>query len=86
MFDDEYRAHLYDKRDVVGVDAPPPTEKFVLKHSFRFFYGTKNDKAMWTYDIKLALAVTQHEAEALIAWLNMPGLTLKPSPVKEPDG
>lgn len=76
----KYLASLRDKRDLVGVDAPPPIEKFVLKHSFRFFYGTKNDKAMWTYDIRLALAVTRHEAEALIVWLNLSGITMKPAP------
>jgi len=56
-------------REVGGIHTPPAIEKFVLKNGKKYFYGMKWAEVVWTYDIKLALAVTKYEAEALISWL-----------------
>ncbi len=78
----KYLAELYDKRDLVGVDTPPPTEKFVLKQGHKFFYGTKNNKPVWTYDVRLALSITRHEASAFAAWLGLKEDAVHPAPAE----
>lgn len=44
-------------------------DKFILKCQHRYFYGMKKSQIVWTYDILLALQLTDIEAEAITGWL-----------------
>ncbi len=50
------------------VDSVP--EKFVLKNRHKYFYGIRNSATLWTYDIRLALPLTQIESDAIACWLD----------------
>lgn len=62
---------------VSGIDAPTIIEKYILQNGKIYFYGTKNSEAVWTYEKRLALAITKHEAEALAFWLRTIGITVE---------
>jgi hypothetical protein len=44
-------------------------DKFVLQHNKKYFYGFKNSEAKWTHEIRLALSLSEIEADALMQWL-----------------
>jgi hypothetical protein len=71
-----YREDTPEFIERLGIDAPPPIEKFVLQSDKKYFYGIKKSETMWTYDVKLALAVTRYEADALAFWLGSFGHTV----------
>ena len=69
--------HRYDVDDI--------PDKFVLKHGKKFFYGFKRSEVKWTHEMRLALEITDIEAEALSVWLEQFGtpVTKFPAPKKE---
>jgi hypothetical protein len=44
-------------------------DKFVLKCHKKYFYGFKGSETKWTYESRLALRLSEIEAQALMGWL-----------------
>jgi hypothetical protein len=49
------------------------SERFILKHGKKYFYGFKGSETKWTYEPRLAQAVSEVEADALKDWMEVFG-------------
>jgi hypothetical protein len=71
--DREFKKNLRTPPHRFEITVEDGPDKFILKHGKKYFYGFKGSETKWTYEPRLAQAVSEIEADALKNWMEVFG-------------